>query len=118
MWIMISGPYRSGTDDPMIWAGNLAKMNEVANQLLLKGHIPIIGVNMALPVIDAAGQDRYDAVMMPISLALAERCDAVLRIGGTSANADREVALFKRKGLPVYLSVDEIPYSDETGGPG
>jgi CMP-2-keto-3-deoxyoctulosonic acid synthetase len=115
---MISGPYRSGTDDPKIWAGNLVNMNEAAHQLLHKGHIPIIGVNMALPIIEAAGQDQYDAIMMPISMSLATRCDAVLRIGGISANADKEVEQFQKKGLPIYFSVDEIPYKDETGGPG
>jgi hypothetical protein len=32
--------------------------------------------------------------MLPLSLALAERCDACLRIGGPSAGADAEVATF------------------------
>jgi molybdopterin biosynthesis enzyme len=50
--------------------------------------------------------------MMPISLAMAERCDAVLRIGGTSVGAEQEVEVFKRKGLPVYYGLDEIPQKE------
>lgn len=46
--------------------------------------------------------------MLPISLALANRCDAVLRIGGTSKGADQEAEIFKAKGLPVYYDLDAI----------
>ena len=109
MWIMISGPYRSGSDDPEIWNRNHGEMNKAAVHVLQKGHTPIIGINMALPIIAAQGEEHYDEIMMPVSMALAEKCDAVLRIGGESANADKEVDLFRKKGLPVYLSVDEIP---------
>lgn len=109
MWIMISGPYRSGSDDPEIWNRNLVEMNMAALQVLQKGHTPLIGVNMALPMIATAGEDHYAQIMMPVSMALAERCDAVLRIGGESANADKEVELFRKKGLPVYWSVADVP---------
>ena len=69
----------------------------------------IIGVNMALPVIAAAEGDAFDEVMMPLSLALAERCDAVLRIGGPSAGADAEAARFAAAGKPVFRDVAEVP---------
>jgi len=46
---------------------------------------------------------------MPLSLALAERCDAVLRIGGTSGGADKEVALIRDRGGRVFSGLDEIP---------
>ena len=45
---------------------------------------------------------------MPLSLALAERCDAFLRIGGASVGADQEMARFIAAGKPVYRSVEEI----------
>jgi hypothetical protein len=47
--------------------------------------------------------------MMPLSLALAARCDAVLRIGGPSRGADDEVALFTARGLPVFRRVEDLP---------
>ena len=106
---MISRPYHSGSDDPQQWKTNLQEMNQYACQVFDKGHIPIIGVNAALPIIEAAGQHRYDEMMMPISIAMAERCDAVLRIGGPSKGADDEVDVFKQKGLPVYLNLEDIP---------
>lgn len=112
MWIMISGPYSSGAADEHQREANLRVMNEAALLLFRMGHVPVIGVNMALPVIEAGG--AYDEVMMPLSLALGERCDACLRIGGASRGADDEAALFSAKGLPVYSCLDDVPSSSET----
>ncbi len=108
MIIMVSGPYRSGSDDPDVWKENLRKLNETAYEVFKKGHTPLIGVNAALPIITEAGEDKYNEIMMPVSLALAEICDAVLRIGGDSKGADDEVDIFLKKNLPVYYSIDEI----------
>jgi hypothetical protein len=36
-------------------------------------------------------------------------CDAVLRLPGESTGADREVALAKELGIPVYYSIADIP---------
>jgi hypothetical protein len=109
MWIMITGPYRSGADNPEQWQSNLAELNKVAVEILKKGHTPIIGVNMALPIIEQAGDDKYESIMMPLSLELAKRCDAVLRIGGPSTGADQEVEAIKSGSGKIYLSLDEIP---------
>jgi hypothetical protein len=109
MWIMIAGPYRSGSSDPRVWADNLRQLNLAAHALFQRGHVPIIGVNRALPIIECAGQDRYDAIMMPLSLQLSERCDAVLRIGGSSEGADQEVRRCERRGLRVFRSVEDLP---------
>ena len=109
MWIMIAGPYSSGARTDEDRAANLRVMNLVAVQVFRRGHIPVIGVNLALPVIEAAGEEAFDEMMMPISLAAAERCDAVLRIGGPSAGADLEVEKFQARGLPVFRRVEDIP---------
>ncbi len=109
MWIMVSGPYTSGGADVERRAANLRAMNDAAVALFRRGHVPVIGVNAALPMIEAAGSASFDEIMMPVSLALAERCDACLRIGGPSTGADEEAELFRRRGLPVYRSVDEVP---------
>ncbi len=111
MWIMIAGPYSSGGADEETRARNLEAMNQAAVEVFRRGHTPIIGVNMALPVIAAAGADAFDEMMMPISLALADRCDAILRIGGPSVGADQEVALFQARGLPVYRTLDQVPHA-------
>ena len=109
MWIMVAGPYTSGGADEATRAARLAGMNRAALTLFRMGHTPVIGVNMALPVIAAGAGDAFDEVMMPLSLALAERCDAVLRIGGPSAGADAELARFAAAGKPVFRSIEEVP---------
>ena len=109
MWIMIAGPYTSGGADAALRAARHAEMNQAALAILRLGHVPVIGVNMALPIIAAAEGDVFDEVMMPLSLALAERCDAVLRLGGPSQGADQEVARFAAAGKPVYLALEDIP---------
>lgn len=111
MWIMIAGPYSSGAADEAARAANLRVMNQAAVEVFRRGHIPIIGVNMALPVIAEAGVDSFDEMMMPISLALADRCDAVLRIGGPSTGADQELEKFEARGLPVFRNIDDVPSS-------
>jgi hypothetical protein len=73
------------------------------------GHVPVIGVNMALPMIEAAGQGSFDELMMPISLALSDRCEAVLRIGGPSRGADQEVERVRARGGFVYRQLSDIP---------
>ena len=109
LWIMVAGPYRSGDASSEQRAQNLRRMNEAAVAVLQKGHTPIIGVNLALPMIEAAGADSYDEIMMPLSLAAADRCDAVLRVGGASVGADQEVEVIRSKGGAVYRSVSQVP---------
>jgi len=109
MWIMIAGPYTSGGADAARREENLRAMNRAAWAVFQRGHTPVIGVNMALPVIEAAGPERFDALMMPISLALAARCDAALRIGGPSAGADAEVEAIRARGGAVYERVEDVP---------
>ncbi|MBP2229597.1 hypothetical protein J2847_002896 [Azospirillum agricola] len=109
MLIMVAGAYRSGGADAARRAANLRILNEAALAVFRCGHIPLIGVNAALPIIEAAGEDSYDAIMMPVSLALADRCDACLRVGGPSRGADAEVERFRARGLPVFLRVEDIP---------
>ena len=109
LWIMVAGPYTSGTSDPAVRAANLRAMNSAAHEVWKRGHVPVIGVNMALPVIEAAGADRFDAIMMPLSRALAERCDACLRIGGPSKGADEEMELIRARGGRVFMRVEDVP---------
>lgn len=109
MWIMIAGPYTSGANSDAKRQANLDAMNEVALKVFEKGHMPIIGVNLALPIIKVAGNERFEEIMMPVSLAAAERCDACLRIGGKSVGADQEMAKFRSRGLEVFQNVDDIP---------
>lgn len=109
LWIMVAGPYSSGAADPTARERNLRALNEAALALIEAGHTPVIGVNMALPMIEAAGPESYARIMMSLSLALADRCDACLRIGGPSRGADEEAERFRRRGRPVFFSLAEVP---------
>ena len=109
MWIMIAAPYTSGGADAALRAARLTEMNRAALAILRLGHVPVIGVNMALPIIAAADGDVFDEVMMPLSLVLADRCDAVLRIGGESQGADQEVTRFTQAGKQVFYALTDIP---------
>lgn len=109
MWIMVSGPYRTGAAEVSARAANLRALSQAALALFRAGHVPIVGVSLALPLIDAAGEDAYDEIMLPLSLAAADRCDSCLRIGGPSPGADREAALFRAAGKPVYLDIGDVP---------
>jgi hypothetical protein len=70
--------------------------------------VPISGINLALPMIAAAGDDAYGEIMMPASLAAAERCDAGLRIGVPSAGAEEEVARFRARSKAVYCDLADV----------
>jgi len=115
LWIMVSGPYTTGARARADRKRNLEALNRAAYEVFRRGHVPIVGVNLALPIVEAVGDERYDEVMMPLSLAAAERCDAVLRIGGASTGADQEVERIQARGGKVFYSVEELP-GPESGG--
>jgi len=59
MMIIIEGPYRSGTnDDTQLMQQNLSKLESVALPLCRKGHIPMIGERVPLPLIHLAGSTK------------------------------------------------------------
>jgi hypothetical protein len=115
LFILIAGPYRSGTgDDPDLLAANLAHLEEAAWPIFEAGHLPMIGEWVALPVLRGAGgtnvADPVAAeIMYPTAERLLARVDAVLRLPGESKGADQDVAIARERGLPVYFSLEEIP---------
>jgi hypothetical protein len=115
MMILIAGPYRGGTnDDPVLVKENLNKLESVALPLFRKGHIPIIGEWVALPLMHLAGSKKigdsiWDEIQYPAAHRLLEKCDAVLRLEGASKGADEDVRIAKERGLKVYYRLDEIP---------
>ena len=109
MLIAVAGPFSADTSKQR--RKNLDAMNETAARLLEAGHIPVIGVNAALPVVEKSDvTDEYNAIMK-ISLALVDRCDAIFMIG-ESPGALKEKDLIVSKGLPVYYRLSEIPATD------
>jgi len=115
MLILIAGPYRSGTgDDPELMARNLARLEEAAWPIFRSGHVPMIGEWVALPVLRSGGATDVrdplaEQVLYPTAQRLLQHCDAVLRLPGSSAGADQDVAIAQDRGIPVYHRVEEIP---------
>jgi len=120
--ILIAGPYASGTDgDPGRMAENLRRLEAAAWPIFQAGHIPMIGEWVALPVIEAGGgngpTDALAAqVLYPTAERLLQHCDAVLRLPGVSRGADQDVAIARRRGIPVFHDIDEIPSVDAAPG--
>ncbi|QTE27948.1 DUF4406 domain-containing protein [Pengzhenrongella sicca] len=113
--ILIAGPYRSGTDDdPARMAANLQRLEEAAWPLFRSGHVPMIGEWVALPVLSSAGatgplDPLAEQVMYPTAERLLQHCDGVLRVPGNSKGADQDVAIARRRGLPVWFDIADIP---------
>jgi hypothetical protein len=108
MIIGIAGPYSADTAEQR--QANLDVLNIAAARVLEKGHMPFIGVNVALPVLLKTEQVDFKKGMMDMSMALMHCCDALLFLG-ESPGANVERNLFLAKKLPIYTSVDEIPNS-------
>lgn len=113
--IMMAGPYMSGTGgDPEKIAANRARLESYCLPIYNKGHLAVVGEWFALPIMHWAGSKHhgdsvFDAYQYPVAQRLIARCDAVLRISGSSRGADMDVAHAKALGLQVFYSVDEIP---------
>ena len=119
LMVLVAGPYRSGTnDDPTLLDANMRVMNEAALALFRAGHLGLTGEAVALPLVKHAGSHAigdasWNELMHPIGRMLAERCDAVLRVGGPSAGADEMVAIARAHGKRIFHSVEELVRSVE-----
>src|ERR1700761_1169273 len=115
MLILIAGPYRSGTnDDPQAMRKNLDQLESVALPLFRKGHIPMIGEWVALPLIQLAGSTKpgdaaWEEIQYPVAHRLLHRCDAVLRLEGASKGGDNDVKVAQQLGLKVYFRLEDVP---------
>jgi hypothetical protein len=115
MMILVAGPYRSNTQDrPEKIAANMRQMNEAALQIFRRGHIPITGESLALPLIELAGSRNigdaaFEAIFHPLAERLVGRCDGCLRIGGVSTGADRMVAIAEQHQRIIFRDINDIP---------
>ena len=115
LMILVAGPYRSGTgDDPALIAQNMRAMNEASLILFRRGHLPVTGEAVALPLIETAGSqaigdEPFTEIFHPLAHRLLARCDGVLRIGGASAGADEMVATARALGLSVFTDLQDVP---------
>ena len=115
MLIIIAGPYRSGTNDaPDLIAQNMHHMEEAALAVYRKGHIPICGEWLALPLLKTAGSTQlgdaiFNEIFHPVTVRLIDHCDAVLRVGGPSVGADEMMKQATLKGKQTFWTMEELP---------
>jgi hypothetical protein len=89
----------------LIAGSNITAMEEAAHALFRAGHVPILGEWIASPL--AAGERTFEDVFTPVLERLVERCDALLRLPGSSTDADVLVSLARARGLRVYFTLGE-----------
>lgn len=112
--ILIAGPYRSGTQgDETLIARNLHRLEAAALQVYQRGHVPVIGEWLALPLAKAAGSkylgdEISESMLYPVAHRLIAQCDAIYRIEGESKGADKDIEVAEQRGLKVYRSLAEI----------
>lgn len=105
MIIGIAGPYSADTEAQK--QINLDALNIAAARLLEKGHIPLIGINAALPIVQMSNlSDKYKA-LMDISMTVMDKCEGLLFLG-ESPGANRERDFILSKGLPVFYNIGEL----------
>jgi hypothetical protein len=113
--VLICGPHLSRTGgDIETLAAHRAPLEAMTLPIYERGHLPVIGEWLANPIAFAAGSRShgdwiYGAHQYTVALRLLSRCDALLRIAGTSRGADLDVASVKALGLPVFTQVDQLP---------
>lgn len=94
--------------------GTDAQATDQAAMLLFDaGHVPMMSEWVAFPLIAVAhpkGTRREAAMegfMQPVADRLLDRCDAVLRLPGTTPASDALVAAALARGLRVYFSAQD-----------
>lgn len=121
MMILIAGPVRSGTQGDMaLIQHNMQKLDQMALQVYEKGHTPVIGEWLAMPLASAAGSQQIgdeisEAFLYPVAHRLIHCCDAILRMPGESKGADNDVRIGHALGLSIYTHLDEIPHLNPAG---
>lgn len=103
-YVYVAGAYSS--EHPEEVSFNVRRAEQAGRDLLAKGHIPFV------PHAHSHGWEtdrRFDYEdFMALALAWLRKCDWLLYLG-PSPGADRELAVARERGMPVFYSVDEVP---------
>lgn len=106
MKIAIAGPYSAPTGKER--QQNLDALNEAAAAIYEMGHIPVVGVNAALPVLEKSETEDEYQLITDIAVAITQDCDALLLLAA-SEDAAPELESMESQGKPVFKSIGEIP---------
>lgn len=100
MRVYVAGPYSQGDKDV-----NVERAMLIASRLMAAGHEPF--VPHLSHFWDRVYPQDYGR-WMTWCLAWVGQCQALIRLAGASAGADREAARAREMGLPIFCSVDEL----------
>lgn len=98
--VYVAGPYSKGDQTE-----NVRKAVYAAERLIAEGFAVVVPHLSHLWQLISPHTYEF---WMDLDAHILLRCDAVLRIHGESAGADREVELAKRKWIPVYYSIPDL----------
>jgi nucleoside 2-deoxyribosyltransferase len=98
-YVYIAGPYTGNEEQ------NVANALAAGTPLLDAGLCPYVP---HLSHYWEAQHPHHYEVWMTLDFAWIRRCDVLLRLPGSSSGADREVALAKALGIPVFYTVEEV----------
>jgi len=104
--VFLSGPY-TGDGDPTTAIENTHRMMGEAVRLIDDGYA-VFNPLMAHFYTGRHGAHITYEQWMAQDLAFVPCCDVLLRLGGESAGADREVKVARDHNIPVVYSADEI----------
>ena len=111
MRIFIAGPYTAKDKIGGSAAANTLAAIDAGMAVMERGHDVFIPHYMHY-IVDRPGPSFGYEDYMTNDRAFLEVCDAIYRMPGNSAGADRETACAERLGLPIYKLVKDIPKID------
>lgn len=94
--VYVAGPYTHGD-----WGRNLARVITAGQAVYETDNIPFLPHCMT-----GLWSLHYDNEWIQFDLKWLDQCDALIRIPGKSSGSDTEVEFAKKKGIPVYMSLD------------
>ncbi len=107
MRIFVAGPY--GDHNPKdILAQNVARADQVARDLMARGHQVYCPHKMSHGWEDDIRFGREEALALDKSFIL-HWAEALYRLPGQSPGADGEVEMAESLGLPVFYQWEEVP---------
>ncbi len=105
--IYIASPY--GDHNPLeIREANVAIADSAARQLALRGHCAISPIRITHRWNEDCRLEAEHWWALDMDL-LCNWAEAVCRLPGESPGADREEAIARERGLPVYYGVEDVP---------
>lgn len=98
--VYIASPYSFGDQNINVWYSM-----GIGDELIKAGITPVMP--LLFHFFDQAFPHSYETYMR-MSFEMLSRCDALLRLPGVSAGADRECIAARKSGIPIFHDIDKL----------